>query len=323
MFRTLACAVALCVYAASALASAADLPPDALVRQGTATLTVEDIDAFAARIPKEQRGGYFDNAKRLESTLRQMLVERQIANDARAMGLDKDSNVQRQMLLADEGVLSKARVEKLKENIKIPDLSDLARERYQANRASFNIPAALDVKHILIMTEKHTDQEAHALADKVHAEAVADPDKFDSLITRYSEDPSAADNGGLMRQAGDKSQYVPEFAEAASQLTQTGQISPVVKTKFGYHILYLIKRAPGRTRSYDEVKDGLLAELQAENVKQQILKYYEHMQNNEVESNAELVNSLRTRYGSANTQSGAEQPADAPVEPEAAPTTNQ
>ena len=58
-------------------------------------------------------------------------------------------------------------------------------------------------------------------------------------------------------------------------------------------------------------------------MKQQILKYYEHMQNNEVESNAELVNSLRTRYGSANTQSGAEQPADAPVEPEAAPTTNQ
>ena len=302
------------------LAIAADLPTGAIVRQGTAVLTMQDMDAFAARIPPDQRAGYFDNAKRLETTLRQLLVERQIANDARAIGLDKEPVVQSQILLSTESTLSAARVAKIKESVVVPDLTDLASERYQANRESFNVPETLDVQHILISFNKHTNEEALALANKVHAEAVANPEKFLSLVTRYSEDPSAAENRGLMRQAGDSSKYVAEFAKAANELKTPEQISPVVKTKFGYHVLMLIKRAPASKRTFAEVKDGLIQELRADYVNQQVLNYMQGMQNNEVESNAELVNSLRTRFGDVPTDIAAQQPSAASTETQAAPT---
>ena len=314
MTRVHACLTLILFAATTTVAISADLPPGAIVKQGTAVLTLDDIDAFAARMPPEQRAGYFDNATRLDSTLRQLLVERQVANDARAIGLDKDPNVQRQILLATEATLSTARVAKLKADLKIPELDELARERYQANRESFNVPEALDVVHILISTSKHSDEEAHALADKVHAEAVADPDNFSRLVSEYSEDPSAAENRGLMSEAGDKTKYVPQFADAANQLKTPGQISPVVKTGFGYHILMLVRKTPGRVRGYDEVKDGLVKELSDEYVKQQVLNYMQTMQSNEVESNAELVKSLRTRYGIAEPGHDDQESAAKPVE---------
>ncbi len=309
--------------AMTTLAIAADLPPGAIVRQGTAVLTMDDLDAFAARIPPDQRAGYFDNAKRLDSTLRQLLVERQVANDARAIGLDKDPTVQRQILLSTESTLSSARLAKLKEGMTIPDLGDLAKERYQANRDSFNIPATLDVQHILISFNKHTDEEARALADKVHAEAVADPDKFVSLVARYSEDPSAAENRGLMREAGDSSKYVSEFAKAAAALTTPLQISPVIKTKFGYHVLMLVRKAPAGKRTFADVKDDLVAELKTDYIKQQVLNYMQTMQNNEVESNAELVNSLRSRFGRAEPETVKDPTSEAPADAKAPPAAKQ
>lgn len=318
MTRASACLTFTLFAAATTLAVAADLPPGVIVRQGTAAITIEDIDAFAARMPPDQRPGYFDNAKRLESTLRQLLVERQVANDARAIGLDKESLVQREILLSTESTLSTARVAKLKEDITIPDLTELARERYQANRDTFNLPAVLDVQHILISTSKHSDEEAHAIADKVRAEAAADVDKFGALVTQYSDDPSAVDNRGVMRGAGDKTKYVPEFADAASQLSTPGQVSPVIKTKFGYHVLMLIKKEPARERGFDEVKDDLIKELSDEYVKQQVVDYMQKMQNNQLDSNAELVNSLRTRYGSAEPDHDATQPSATPEAAKAA-----
>ncbi len=300
--------------AMTTLAIAADLPPGAIVQQGTAVLTMEDIDAFAARMPPEQRAGYFDNAKRLDSTLRQLLVERQIANDARAIGLDKDPMVQRQVLLSTEATLSNARISNLKETAEIPDLSDLASERYQADRASFNVPAVLDVLHILISNGKRTDAEARALAEKVRAEAVVDPEKFASLVTQYSEDPSAAENRGLMRAAGDSKKYVSEFAAAANELKTPKQVSPVVKTKFGYHVLMLIRKEPESERKFADVEKSLIQELRNDHVNQKVLSFMQSMQNKELESNAELVNSLRSRFGRSATETGAEKPSSAPAE---------
>ncbi|MEO7916250.1 MAG: peptidylprolyl isomerase, partial [Dokdonella sp.] len=192
---------------------------------------------------------------------------------------------------------------------------------YQANRESFNIPATLDVQHILISNNKHTDEEGRALADKVHVEAVANPTEFDSLVSQYSEDPSAPQNRGLMREAGDSSKYVTEFAKAANELKTPEQISPVVKTKFGYHVLMLIKKAPPAKRTFADVKDSLLEELRADYVNQKVLSYMQTMQNSALESNAELVNSLRTRFGSVATMNDADQPSPAATDAQTAPTT--
>ena len=66
--------------------------------------------------------------------------------------------------------------------------------------------------------------------------------KFESLAILYSDDPGTKTNGGLMEvERGDK-QVDPNFLAAAFRL-KDGQISPVVKSKFGYHIIQMVNRS--------------------------------------------------------------------------------
>ncbi|HEU0227978.1 MAG TPA: peptidylprolyl isomerase [Arachidicoccus soli] len=67
---------------------------------------------------------------------------------------------------------------------------------------------------------------------------------FSNLAKLYSDDPSAKDNGGQfsMNRENDKGKFDPDFMAAAFRLRE-GQISPVVKSQFGYHIIQMVSRA--------------------------------------------------------------------------------
>lgn len=90
------------------------------------------------------------------------------------------------------------------------------------------------VKHILITSgERRTEEEAAALADEIYEKAAAGMD-FDMLIATYNEDPGMASRpGGYIFTTGE---MVKEFEETSFALA-VGEISPPVKTAYGYHIL--------------------------------------------------------------------------------------
>lgn len=69
--------------------------------------------------------------------------------------------------------------------------------------------------------------------------------QFSTLAILYSEDPGSARNGGELGFKS-KNAYVPEFSQAAFQLTEPGKISKVVETEFGFHIIQLIERRGDR-----------------------------------------------------------------------------
>src|SRR5690606_28682439 len=118
--------------------------------------------------------------------------------------LDKDPSVQAQIRISNEEILSKAAVEHYRAQLKEPDFSQLAHEEYIGHKEKYVKPGRLDVKHVLISVDKHSDEEAKKLADDVRKQAVENPDQFDALVEKYSEDPSKAQNHGLMTEAGSK-----------------------------------------------------------------------------------------------------------------------
>jgi peptidyl-prolyl cis-trans isomerase SurA len=65
--------------------------------------------------------------------------------------------------------------------------------------------------------------------------------KFETLASLYSDDPGSKDKGGMYEINRNDKQWDPAFFAAAFRLKE-GQISPVIKTSFGYHILQLISR---------------------------------------------------------------------------------
>lgn len=278
-----------------AVAQEKTLPPGVVAEQNGVQVTLQDIDAFAARIPEKDRGGFFDSPKRIESTILGLLLKKQLTAQARAEKLDADPAVQRRVDLSTEEVLAAVQLEHYKDSLKQPDFSELAREYYLAHKDEFVETGEVDVKHVLVSIKDRSEDEAKARIGKVEAAARAKPDTFDKLIDEYSDDPSKVDNHGLIEHA-ESGNMAPPFAAAAVALTKVGQVSPIVKTEFGYHVLKLVRHKPDRQKSFDEIKTALIGKLRGDWVDQQMAQYTGDLRGKPLQASPDLVASLRTRF---------------------------
>lgn len=104
-------------------------------------------------------------------------------------------------------------------------------------------PATVEVGQIVIAppTNPELDQLAKEKIEDIRNKVVKEGQSFETLAGFYSEDPGSRDNGGRIDGITRNGGYAQEFVQAAFKL-QEGEVSPVVKTQFGYHIIQMIKR---------------------------------------------------------------------------------
>src|SRR5579871_6034384 len=86
-------------------------PNDVIISQAGVSVTMQDIDAYAQKIPEADRVGFFDNPKRIESVLMSLLLTKQLAAEARAQKLDQEALVQKEISQSDDDVLARADME--------------------------------------------------------------------------------------------------------------------------------------------------------------------------------------------------------------------
>lgn len=276
---------------------AEDLSPDTVVVQrGSAVLTLADVDAYVEqRIPLKDRAGFMNSPKRIESLLLSMLLHRQLADDARNLQLDKDEAVQRRIRVLTDQILAQKRLEEATKNLQIPDMEALARETYAAKKSQYVEPGRVDVKHILIDTKTRTAKEALDLANNIVEQARKNPDDFDNLVKKYSNDSTKDENGGLIENAT-SSRYEKAFVAGVKELQAPGDISHPIRSSFGIHVIKLISREPDRQKSFDEVRDTLVSQLSEEYVDQRRRDVRDKFANEKMDANPEAVASLRERY---------------------------
>ena len=133
---------------------------------------------------------------------------------------------------------------------------------YDANPKAFKVKAdpkgSMRASHILIMVKEKTDAKtkaaAKAKAEKLLALLKKDASLFAELAEKKSECPSGKNKGSLG--VFTKGKMVPEFEQAVVNL-KTGEISAVVETKFGYHIIRRDAPQKPQTKTFAEVKDSL------------------------------------------------------------------
>ena len=130
------------------------------------------------------------------------------------------------------------------------------RNIYKAKPDRFQAPEQVQVRHILIAG---TDGGARAQAEKVLEELKAGAN-FAQLAKERSADTGSGAKGGDLGLFA-RGRMVPEFDEAAFALKQPGDLSGIVETKFGFHILKLDARRPAGLRPYEEVRDDLIKEV--------------------------------------------------------------
>jgi parvulin-like peptidyl-prolyl isomerase len=121
---------------------------------------------------------------------------------------------------------------------------------------AYQLDKTASVRHILLLTQDKTAEEKAAIRQKMEeilARVKAGED-FAGLAKQFSEDPGSKDNGGLYEDFG-RGQMVKPFEEAAFSVP-VGQVSGIVETKYGYHIIQVVNRKK-ETRPVDEVRPEL------------------------------------------------------------------
>lgn len=141
---------------------------------------------------------------------------------------------------------------------------------YDQNREEYRVPEQVKVRHILIKTplpapgvkeDEKAVADARAKAEDVLKQLKAGGD-FAKLAEKYSEDPGSGKNGGELGWIG-RGRTVPEFEKAAFSLPK-GQISDLVKSSYGFHIIQVEDKQEAHVKTFDEVKNEI-----SEKVKQQ------------------------------------------------------
>jgi peptidyl-prolyl cis-trans isomerase C len=269
-----ACALAVSLLLAStAYAQPAANPDEVLVENHWAKITRGEYDAELLRLPADVRGGFAVSAKRVNDLLVRMLVTKSLAVQARTSDLYKDAVMQRRRALeidrADAGLFIasvEAEAGKLADARKA-QFENRARELYAANRDNYRVVEQVAVSHILFDTKSRNKEQALKLAQDARARIVAGAD-FNELARQLSDDPSAKQNGGHIAYF-DKSKMDPAFSDAAFGLKNVGDVSVPVLSSFGYHLIRLDGRNPARVKSFDEVKDQIIADERGRFIDQQ------------------------------------------------------
>ncbi|WP_374515537.1 SurA N-terminal domain-containing protein [Niveibacterium sp.] len=140
---------------------------------------------------------------------------------------------------------------------------DEIRKQYDANKDRYSAPEERRARHILIEAAKDAGSSKRAAA-KEKAEALLKqlqqkPDSFAALAKANSQDPGSAANGGDLGFFG-RGAMVKPFEDAAYSL-KPGQLSGVVETDYGYHIIRLEEVRGGGTKSFDQAKAEIAQEL--------------------------------------------------------------
>ena len=149
-----------------------------------------------------------------------------------------------------------------KKNITISD--EEAEKYYHLNISSYQQPERRQASHILLKTDPSNDQEKKNEAADLLAK-LKDGADFATMAKEISEDPGSALRGGDLGFFA-KGQMVPSFEQAVFSLEE-GEISEVIKTNFGYHIIKLSAIQPAATTDLALVMPGIKEQLLTEKAK--------------------------------------------------------
>lgn len=179
-----------------------------------------------------------------------------LAAEGMKSGLDKSADVVAQLNLMRENLVANAQLKKIEEGIKVSD--DDLKKAYDANKNQYE---QVKARHILVAFKgspaaqagktELTDEQAKAKAEDLRKQITGGA-SFEELAKKESDDVGSGAQGGDLGEFS-RGQMVPEFEKAAFD-AKVGDVTPVVRTQFGYHI---IKVDSHGSTPFEEVKANL------------------------------------------------------------------
>lgn len=224
------------------------------------SVTTDDVQIEMQRMPMEVQQRLLITPPQMRQLINNIYLRRAAAQAAERQGLTQDPTVQYRLQMARENTLGEAWINAVNASVKPTEqqLDTYAKSTYKAEPKRFEIPAESRARHILLMGKTPDNL---AAAEKLLQELKAGAN-FEEMAKQHSKDPGNATKGGDLGWFP-KGRMVKEFDDAVDALKNPGDISDVVTTQFGYHIIKFEGRKPAVMREYSEVREQLYAEALA------------------------------------------------------------
>ncbi len=216
----------------------------------------------------------FQDARKAGIQIGDEAIDKQLETLKKRFPEEKDfKNAMEQMHLSEQDVRGQIRqgmtIQKYVEGKFINRISigeEETKAYYDGHQAMFKKQEEVRASHILIKVDPKADEKTKLAArqklEGIQKELLGGAD-FGKLAKKYSEGPSAAKGGDLGY--FHRGQMVPPFEKVAFAL-KPGEISDIVVTRFGYHLVKVTDKKPGKTLAYAEVKDKLSRYLKEKKV---------------------------------------------------------
>lgn len=230
---------------------------------GDGKLTSEELVVELQRLPQRSRAT-------MDADGRKRFVENYVLNDllyaeGLRQGLGSDPDIDRQVNDLRRRLVVQRVVRKLQD---MPPVSDEQVKAYYDANADRYSTTTIKARHILVKDE--------AKANELQAQVKQNPEQFGDLAKANSVDTASARKGGDLGFFG-RGRMVPEFETAAFALKSPGEISEIVKTPYGYHIIQLEERRDGEQKPFDQVKEQIRATLRNESMQAKTKEFYDQL----------------------------------------------
>jgi peptidyl-prolyl cis-trans isomerase C len=203
----------------------------------------------------------FSNVEQMNKLLERQIDNMLFAQEARRLKVDENPDVRYKLEEFTKGILTQALIEEtVNKNITVTD--EEIGEYYKNNISEFEVPEKVKVSHILIAIDSDASENVKAekkkQAEQILYKAQAG-ENFAELAQQFSEDSATKKRGGVLGffPRGSKSS---EIEEVAFNLKK-GEVSDIVLTDKGYHIIKLLDKKEGTTKSLDDSRKKIKSKL--------------------------------------------------------------
>lgn len=233
--------------------SAVSAKGNVVIEVGDTKITDEDVKEELAALPPQLQP--YVATKEGKKEFIESLVKRELLyQEAKAKGIENTEKVKKELEKVKKRLLVDVFLrDAIKTDLNVDDKT--LKEYYKKNEKRFTEPEKTHTKHILVKDKK--------LADEIWGKLQKSPESFEKLAAEYSIDSSGKQGGDIG--AHEKGTLVPEYEAAVEKLSKPGDISPVVKSQFGYHIIKLVKKEKPTVAKFEDIKDEVKEEYIKEN----------------------------------------------------------
>lgn len=239
---------------------------ETIVSDGDVTLSKGEVAyALAAAPPQVRNSTKTNEASRYEFFVN-LLVSKKIMARLEAVDVNEDPDTYYQFYFQQMEMARQLDKQLFQDQLALPDFEALAAERYKVSKNEIAlVPELREASHILLLCTEGCAEETETVATlEALKERILNGESFANIATEFSQDPGSKTRGGRLSQAvASNAENVDQSVrDALFDIDQVGDISEVVQSRFGYHLLKLESVTLQRERSFEEVRLALVAEIE-------------------------------------------------------------